>query len=433
MTYLCTQLRSRAIDLAFSVLGAAIMCTQACVDDATQPKTIAAPTAPIFDTPTPAGTGNVTVDFSACPVVPIWFAIQDGTEPWSQVLGSSNVYRFDITSSKGGYAWVTRAAAGLTVQLASRAELTASPISPCGGGSQSQLKTVSGTLAGLGVDDVVNIGMGGAWSDPEEVRPSFTLAGVRGGDQDLIAYRSDPYGSGINDRMIIRRDQNVPNGGSVGTIDFASEESFAPAAAALTITGGGSDQLSAFTMYDAGKDCMTSVLHDRPFGGPTVTMRGVPAERQRVNDFHQVGAYATTGSYRSASESFHTLGDHLLAIPPALPTPAVSLPPGGHKRVQLSLTLPSEGWTSIWLWYREQRGFGNGVDVYASSAWIDGTAVSLAVPDLSGVLGWKASFLPTPDAPVVWGLYASGANAAAAAGACAEGARFFTTSVTGRA
>jgi len=432
MTTLCPPLRSRALDLAFSVLGAAIICTQACADGATQPKTIAAPTAPIVITPSPAGTGDVTIDFSTCPVAPIWFAIQDGTGPWSQILGSSNVYHFDITSSKGGYGWVTRAGAGLTVQLASRAELTASPISPCGV-AQSALKTVSGTLAGLAFDDVVNIGMGGAWSDPEEVRPSFTLAGVRGGDQDLIAYRGDADGRGINDRMIIRRDQNVPDAGSVGTIDFASKESFAPPAAALTITGSGSDQFSAFMMYDAGNDCMASVLSDRAVSGPTVTMRGVPPERQRVNDFHRVGVYATTGSYRSATESFHTLGDHLLAIPPALPTPAVSLPPGGYKRVQLSLTLPSENWTSIWLWYRELRGIGNGVDLYASSAWIGGSTVSLAVPDLSGVSGWETSFLPTPDAPIVWGLYASGANAAAAAGACSEGARFFTTSVSGRA
>jgi len=432
MTTQCPSLRPRTLDRAFGVLSAAIICTQACADGATQPKTIAAATAPVVVTPSPADMGDVTIDFSACPVAPIWFAIQDGTGPWSQILGSSNVYRFDITSGKGGYAWVTRAGAGLTVQLASRAELTASPILPCGA-APSEFKTVSGTLAGLAFDDVVNIGMGGAWNDPEEVGPSFTLAGVRGGDQDLIAYRSDSYGNGVNDRMIIRRDQNVPNGGSVGTIDFASTESFAPDTAALTIAGGGGDRLSAFMMYDVGNDCVTSVLSDRRVGGPTVTMHGVPAEWQRANDFHRVGVYATTGSYRSASESFHTLGDHLLVIPAALPTPSVSLPPGGHKRVQLSLTLPSDDWTSVWLWYREQRGIGSGVDLHASSAWIDGTAVSLAVPDLSGVSGWKPSFLPTPDASIVWGLYASGRNRAAAAGACSEGARFFTTSVSGRA
>jgi hypothetical protein len=278
--------------------------------------------------------------------------------------------------------------------------------------------------------------MGGGWGDPEGApitTPSFTLSGVRGGNQDLIAYRSNPLGSGIGDRMIIRRDQNIPNGGSVGTIDFASAESFAPVAAALTITGGGNDQLRAFVIYDGGNDCVATLLSDRPVAGSTVTMWGVPAARPRANDFHRAGAYATTGSYRSASESFHTLADHIVALPPALPTPVVSLPPGGHKRVQLSVTLPSKDLTSVWLWYREQRGRGNGVDLYASSAWIGGSAVSLAVPDLSGVTGWKSSFLPTPDAPIVWGLYASGANDAAAGGACVEGARFFTTSVTGRA
>jgi hypothetical protein len=44
------------------------------------------------------GVGNVTVDFSLCAAEdrPVWFASQDGSGPWTQVIGAAGVYRFEV-------------------------------------------------------------------------------------------------------------------------------------------------------------------------------------------------------------------------------------------------------------------------------------------------------------------------------------------------
>ncbi|MGI8619580.1 MAG: hypothetical protein ACR2L6_10925, partial [Gemmatimonadaceae bacterium] len=183
--------------------------------------------------PNTGGAGNVSVDFSTCEAAskPIWFAFQDGTGAWTQILGSADVYRFNVVSAKGGYAWVRASSFGATVSLATQAELALATIVPCG--AQSALKSVSGTLAGLGTGDVAYVGIGGGGNADDHhggpvTTTSFTLTGIMDGIQDLIAYRSNPRAIGTNERVLIRRDQDIPNNGSLGTIDFAAAESFAP-------------------------------------------------------------------------------------------------------------------------------------------------------------------------------------------------------------
>ena len=55
-----------------------------------------------------AGSGNVTLDFSGCPVEDraLWVGGQNGTNPWAVVTGVGNVYQFNVTSGRGGYAFV---------------------------------------------------------------------------------------------------------------------------------------------------------------------------------------------------------------------------------------------------------------------------------------------------------------------------------------
>jgi hypothetical protein len=48
------------------------------------------------------GVGNVTVDFSLCAAEdrPVWFASQDGSGPWTQVIGAAGVYRFEVRTRR---------------------------------------------------------------------------------------------------------------------------------------------------------------------------------------------------------------------------------------------------------------------------------------------------------------------------------------------
>lgn len=381
------------------------------------------------------GTGNVIVDFSPCPVTnrPVWFAAQDGAGAWTQVLGVADVYRFNVASAKGGYAFVSRDARTLlTVSLGTQGELTGAAISPCGS-PPSALKTVSGTVAGLGAGDVAYVGLGGPNSDPEggpitPSAPSFTLARVPDGPQDLIAFRTSPAALGARGRMIIRRDQNVADNGAVGVVDFDGPESFAPSAAVVTVAGSGAPS-GHFMSYYAGASCSHYDLYDGPATSANFPVYGVPASQQRATDFHTITVFASN-PIRVAVESFHTLADRVVALPAALPAPTITTPSGGHKRVQASLTLPADYQASLQLWFYNQDGTAH---VTASSGWLGGATATLAVPDLSAVTGWRSSFLPPTGASVFWFLTASGANSAASGGSCEENARFVTAYLDGRA
>ncbi|AHG88568.1 hypothetical protein J421_1031 [Gemmatirosa kalamazoonensis] len=384
-------------------------------------------------------TGNVAVDFATCAADdrPIWFAHQDGDGAWTPILDSAGVYRFDVTADRGGYAFVAAKSGGAIVQLATRAELTRAAHVRCAP-TPTGLKSISGTLAPspVGTSDVVYVGLGGpnpgreGWG-PIETNP-FTLTGIAAGGRDLIAYRSDPSGFGPTERALIRRDQDLPDRGSLGTIDFTGADAFAPATAALTITGVRPfDQVGHGMSYRTGAACALYDLYDQLQSSAAVTMRGIPAARQRETDFHQVGVSGVEGTFaRYAYESFHTLTDRVVALPAALPTITATAPAGGHKRIQVAFTLPPEyrnGVVELWM------GGGRGYTIVtASSAWLGGPSVTLAVPDLARVTGWRSAFLPPPDSTVWWGLHATGANEAASGGPCAEHARSVSALVNGR-
>jgi hypothetical protein len=66
-----------------------------------------------------------------------------------------------------------------------------------------------------------------------------------------------------------------------------------------------------------------------------------------------------------------------------------------------------------------------------SLGWLGSPVAVLTVPDMTGVTGWSASFLPASSNSAEWLLIASGANAAAKRGACTENARYVTAYANG--
>jgi hypothetical protein len=397
--------------------------------------------------PSTGGAGNVTVDFSTCLAAerPVWFAYQDGTGAWTQILGASDVYRFNVASPKGGYVYAAVGAGRtLSVALATQAELTRATARPCATPAVGP-KTVSGTVRGLPATGLAAyVGLGGPNPDPHQgpITPTFSLTGIQAGPQDLIAYRRARPELGPTERAIIRRDQNLPDRGTLDPIDFDAAEAFAPATARIAVTGAGGVPIRYAMLYYTGASCARYDLYNlfyEDFSGTDFLVGGIPAARQRPTDFHQVAVYASTGNAtRSASESFRTLAARTVALPAALPTPRITVLPGGHKRLQATLTLPSEYQrlqlsTMVGLSASGPTGYAY---VDASSAWLGGfggSDVTLAFPDFSGVTGWQRAFLaPTTEPGGWWGVLAAGTNDAAAASPCAENARFVYAGVNGR-
>jgi hypothetical protein len=392
-------------------------------------------TIPLTVAASSGGSGNVAVDFSTCSTAdrPIWLAVQNGTTGWTVVTPTADVYRFNITQTRGGIAYTTQGANGATtvsVQYYTQAELTAGTLTLCArlGGS----KTLSGTVAGLAAGDVATISLGGGFATAA-ANGAYNLTGVANGNQDLVAARSNFLTPGTNDRIIIRRDQNIATGGTIPVLDFGAAEAFAPATATATITGAGSDQVISTMQYLTGS-CAFSSLGTTLVSGTTFTMRGVPAATQRATDFHQVFVAASTGTTatsptRAVFETFRTLANRTIALGVALPTPTVTNLTGAYKRLQAVVTLPSDYQQSLTLTYFTTNRTAS---VTATFGWLGGATATLAFPDFAGVTGWQDAWMPASSATVTWTVTGTGVSGLGPSNSfCAENARMRIASVSG--
>ena len=121
-------------------------------------------------TPASGGNGTVALSFATCDptAVPIWFAVQSGTGPWTRVTaGAANTFTF-TPGTTGGVAYVTPAGTGFatTVVYASASEITALATGPgpCGTTTQLGTKHLTGQVANNGATFPTTVSIGGAES-----------------------------------------------------------------------------------------------------------------------------------------------------------------------------------------------------------------------------------------------------------------------------
>ena len=375
-----------------------------------------------------AGVGNVTVDFSSCPVAirAVWVAAQNGTGPWNRITGTGDVYTFTIGSGGGGLAFVVLSAgdaASVTVQYMTQAEFTAGGtrvVCPPG-------KTINGTVAGVDVTESAQISLGGRSAT---VFPfgsfDFQLTDVPSGPLDLVASRQTS--SGVLESAIIRRDQDIADNGSVGTLDFGGSEAFAPATATITVAGlVGGETVSQGMLYQVGATCATATLYFRTMGGATFTASGIPTAQQRASDYHGLGLSLSTGSTASRSifQYFHTLADRTVTLGAAMPTPTITSLSGPYKRLQAVYTLPGD--------YQGATGFqyaavNKAVSIDATFGYLGGAATTLALPDYSALAGWDNNWAPAASSTGDWTV--SGTSSFPGS-ACTENASFKTAALSG--
>jgi hypothetical protein len=374
---------------------------------------------------TVTGTGggtNINLSFAACAVDdrPVWLAVQDGTGAWTRVTGTNNSYSFNITSGRGGFAYVLSASgvSDVNVQYFTTAEYSGT-IDFCST-STPTLKTINGTAIGIDNTQAARISLGSGATTATSFSSTFQIMNVQNGTHDLVGYRGALTGGNTTtDRAIIRRDQNIANNGTLAQMDFNGSESFPVASATITVGGavGGETVLGAVS-YQTGASCSLSSLYFLPSVGSSFAGTGIPAAQQRATDFHNVSLQAITGTtaFRSVSESFHTFAARTISLGAPMPTPTITQLTGPYKRLQAVYTLPSGYNSSTFFSYDDGTRF---VNISASFAYLGGTSVTLALPDFSALSGWTNSWAPATSSTVDWSAAALGFSGQG----CAEGAR----------
>jgi hypothetical protein len=362
--------------------------------------------------PLPGG-GNVVLDWSGC-TPPEWVAGQDGDGPWTQVLPQGGVYRFEVVTDRGGYAWV-RGGNTVAVRYLTRAELTGPPLALCDAGPGS--RTVTGTGAHL--TDLAtpewSYQLGGAGATSNGQARNFVLAGVRDGVHDLVAF--GPGSTGFY-RGLIQRDVDLPDGSSLGVVDLNGAGSFSRAEASFQISGAGLEpggSLSASMHYLTTAACTSNLLHN------FVILWGVPESLQRPDDYHMMTLrWNTATGAVIASEVFHRLAARTMGFPAALPVPVVATVPGAHARLQALLSsLPAVYNGGLELRYTD--GGTRTMSVGASASALASTGLVLTMPDLAGISGWPGAAAIPSGSFGTWSLIAAGSSGAGAL--CAEGRR----------
>jgi len=356
----------------------------------------------------PPGSGNVTYSFCAGSDVPIWFAFQDGNGPWTRVQGTGNSFSFQVNSDRGAVAQVTRSSEGTVetqIQYLTRAEMIgiAGELCPVVG----SLKTVQGTITGLGPLDFVFVSLGSATTLVQgAMGGSFTLENVPPGAQDLVAARLDL--TFRPSQLLLRRDLNPANNSTLPALNFATE-GFAPVQANFSLTGVAAGEQSAGLVSLVTKNGTAAPFMNLQATG---SYSGFPSSRLVDGDFHFLSGFASTtdgGSQRIVSKIFRQVANQTLALGPALTVPTLTTVSGGaNARIRVQFPIQS-AYNRWWIANFAQENRDVEVSVAASQGWLGAASeVSLTLPDLSGLSGWNSAWGLQGGQLTNWGASAVG-------------------------
>ena len=350
---------------------------------------------------------------------PTWFAYQDGDGPWHPVSASaSGAFNFTLRGGKGAIATHT-ADGGLYIVYATTEEFQAN-LPSCAG----SVRTVSTTVSGYSQADDAILFIGSASEAVAGSAPSsLVLAGVEPTASDLIGVRVRTASSITANfeifptSVFIRR--NV-SGTTTASVDFTSStEAGAPlqrTAAITNMTVGESPFVYSYVALQStlGNIARFEGVTAVTSGSVTVPFYGVPATRLQANDTQMILAggtksvSASIAERRYATAVFNEPTDQSLTLGPALGTVTVT----GSSRPKASYTAQTAYDKAFDVIFEQGSGTANRkIEIVKSRSYLgSSTAVSLEVPNLTGVTGFSSSWLIVPGTTMSWDFYATSAD-----------------------
>ncbi|MGH7690396.1 MAG: hypothetical protein ACREN3_12385 [Gemmatimonadaceae bacterium] len=363
---------------------------------------------------------------------PVWFAYQDGTGAWTAVTGSNHVYQFNVTQSKGGFAYVWVTSGGQTqtfIDLYAQSQLTSGPFAFC---PAVGTNSMHGTVAGLDSLQEASVTLAQGSSLTAYPETNYALNSMLSGSFDLVAWETGVFGASAGDKVIIRRNVAVQNGGAIPVLDFNSAEANSAATGTITVTNAGSGTLVAEMAYYTGSSCTGhGLLYFLSPPTSSFTAYGVPASLQNASDFHGLTVGVTNGNnYDVMEDIFHTMGNRTETFAPSLPQPTMFVLSGSYKRLQAVFTMPADYNSLVSMVYHDD-GSAHSIEIGEAARYIGGTSVTLAMPDFSTVSGFNATWEPASGATTNWIVQASGGNLTGRTTPCLEDGRLVGGKITG--
>ena len=374
---------------------------------------------------------------------PSFFAWQDGSGAWQALSGTGSGdttrYEFTVTQGRGGvmllYQDVIEPVGGFRIAgrslihrqaairdrmhqarvrsvpsslvdiyqtfviYASAAELVEDGEANCV--SEESTKTVTGTVANVpeGAYGIVALGPSGIIFDGAASTNPVTFSEIPEGPVNLVGSRTLPGEPA--DRLILLRNLDIPDGGSLPSpIDFNGPASLEPADAIVTIGGGSGHNLEVYTLLVTANG-ESGVWNDlSPTPSTSRPWVGLGPAAMIAGDFHGIIVFASandgTGDFRVAGKYVGPVSDQNLDFAPALNLPGISqVAAGTYPRFRLQGTLPLDYNKGVTFDLLSPDGSGNAYGILATGAWLSASGNSLAydftMPDFTTLPGFPVA------------------------------------------
>lgn len=381
-------------------------------------------------------TVNVTVNIGSGTTVafcaadaPVWVAVQDGSSgAWTRINPTSgSTYNLSFPSGRGGIATVDTVGSGtaFNVIYGTAAEFTSFASAANVGRCPS--KSVNGSVANVGVTQIAQVALGYSQAIViPAISTTFQLAAIAEGPQDLVAARSDP--ASATDAIILRRDVDVPDNGTLPVLDFNAPEALAPATGNVAVSNIGSDDGIVQTVFYGVAGSAFGVLGSAT--GFTSTSgakpyQALPLASLEPGEVQLLTAFAANGTAtRTAGRFFRSPVDYTIVLGPTLSTPTVTkaaATPYARPRVQLA---SQAEYNRTVMAFFSQSGLDRTVNLTATSGYFGGapTTWDVTVPDLSAVTGWDNAWGLQDGTGIDWTVSTQGGSIALFDPSITEGA-----------
>lgn len=284
------------------------------------------------------------------------------------------------------------------VVYASTTELAQEGLDDCA--QTPATKTVTGTVAGVPAGAYGRVSLGGVTRifDGAASTNPITFTDVPAGPVDLLGSRTMP--GAAPDKVIVIRNLNIPDGGSLpSVIDFNGTASFAPATATVTITGSAGDDIEVYT--DVVKDNRPRALWADLSPSPATTRpwAGLGPATLLSGEFHELVVFAsdpTSDDFRVSLKDVGPVTNQTIAFGPTISAPTASqVVAGAYPRFRFQGTLPADYNKGASIDVLGVQGSGNAFSIIATGAYLTASGSSLAydvtMPPVFGLAGFPAA------------------------------------------
>ena len=393
---------SRALSVTTTVAICATVLS-ACSDDPVAPPTTSNP--------------KTSVSVAYCPATaPMWVAFRDGDGTWvreAAVGASPQTFHHDFETDRAAMASVTsvfgdqfvvvRILYGKPDELAAEGD-TLSPL--C---ITEAPKSFRGTLAGVDETQGATVSFGpfGRTSVQPLLGLDFSVEDVPNGPQDLFAVRTARGQSPT--RIILRRDLDLPNGSTLPTLDFGSDEAFDVVTPTVTIDNLRSEPAVSSTILMTRRATFALPLPPNPNATGTQSYVSLPGAKLVDGDIEQLHVSTGGPTFRSVDAYYRQPANRTVRLGDGMPTPTITVlagEPSLRVRARFSTQADYDQLTSI-VYEQPDRPVFVALSMTAAYASRTG-GYELDVPDLTAVSGFDPGWTLRPNVFMSWNASRTG-------------------------